>query len=168
MIPPELAALRPEDLRVEAEFFEVLDEPTPGAASPGSVPVPRRRSRGRLCRLLRRHSAPPEPAYVARFAPAPVAATPGPIAAPPPLPVPPVDVVVPPIQLETSSILPPVTESRRIREVTLPAIRRTRLVGLRPRLRRDVVHRRAADRALPLENRPLSRGFGSRQEPFTE
>ena len=57
-----------------------------------------------------------------RVPPEPVAATPGPIPTPPPLPVPQADVVVPPIQLETSvTILPPVTEPRRISEVTLPA-----------------------------------------------
>ena len=51
-----------------------------------------------------------------------VAGTSGPITMPPPLPAAEADVVVPPIQLEASpTIQAPVTETRRINEVTLPA-----------------------------------------------
>ncbi len=118
VIPPEVAALRPEDLRVEAEFFEALtNQPPmtprpdpfqfPESFSPEAVPPPPEAPE------------PSEPAFVSSYAPAPIVPTPGPIAAPPPLPQ--VDVVVPPIQLDTSHILPPVSEARRIREVTLPA-----------------------------------------------
>ncbi len=38
MIPPELAALRPEDLRVEAEFFETLTNEPPVAPAPRMDP----------------------------------------------------------------------------------------------------------------------------------
>ncbi len=51
-----------------------------------------------------------------------VAATSGPITIPPPLPVAEPEVVVPPIQFETPpTIQAPVSEPRRIHEVTLPA-----------------------------------------------
>lgn len=117
MIPPELAALRPEDLRVEAEFFETLtNEPPVALHSHGSLPVPP------IVLVGNAAGDSGDTGFAQpRLRTAPIAATPSPIAAPPPLPVPRVNVVVPPIQLDTSPILPPTTEARRIREVTLPA-----------------------------------------------
>jgi hypothetical protein len=118
IIPPELAALRPEDLRVEAEFFETLTNEPPVSPTPRTDPFqfPASFSPETLPRVP---EAPASPNL--GFAPAPTAPTPGPIVAPPPLPESRVDVVVPPIELDTSPILPPAAESRRIREVTLPA-----------------------------------------------
>ncbi len=118
IIPPDVAALRPEDLRVEAEFFESLTNRPPPTSTTRQDPFEFPATFApEMLPPAPEATAPPEPA----FAPPPLAATPGPIAAPPPLPVPPVDVVVPPIQFETSPILPPAIEARRIREVTLPA-----------------------------------------------
>jgi phage FluMu protein Com len=115
VIPPELAALRPEDLRVEAEFFEALTHRPPVTPTPRPDPFqfPTTFSPETLP-AAPEAPGPSELAFESGFATAP-------ISAPPPLPVPQVDVVVPPIQFETSPILPPATETRRIREVTLPA-----------------------------------------------
>jgi hypothetical protein len=118
IIPPDVAALRPEDLRVEAEFFQSLTNRPPATPTPRTDPfeVPSSFS-PEMLPPVPEVPAPSEP----NFAPPSVSVSPGPIAAPPPLPAPPLDVVVPPIQFETSPILPTATEVRRIREVTLPA-----------------------------------------------
>jgi hypothetical protein len=127
-LPAEVADLRPEDLRVEAEFFESL---------------------------TRTPERPPEPEPYASYGPGPNA--PFPILDPQPAPaveIPPVQFAVasqprgeftvepsalqaasgpanatpagahpdaPPIQIEPPTILPPGTEIRPIREVVLPA-----------------------------------------------
>jgi phage FluMu protein Com len=115
LIPPDVAALRPEDLRVEAEFFETLTRAPSESSAPRSDPF-------QFPAAFGTEMLPPEPEPAGPPSPAPVFATaPAAAPAPPPLPSPAVDVVVPPIQLETAPILPPATETRRIREVTLPA-----------------------------------------------
>jgi hypothetical protein len=112
--------MRPEDLRVEAEFFETLTRestapppaeepfPFPGATSTGDV-----------------SSAPAgdEPDPVTPFV---VSGGAGAVEAPPPLPIsvpgPEVNIAVPPIRVEPEAIRPPSgDETRGIREVVLPA-----------------------------------------------
>lgn len=128
LIPPEVAALRPEDLRVEAEFLGSLTrEPAPStpAADPFRFPDV---------------STGPEPA------PPPAADEPTPapptdisalltslasgaatsIETPPPLPIPAATPdqkgVVPPISIEPDAIRPPsAAEARTVHEVVLPA-----------------------------------------------
>ena len=111
VIPPEVAALRPEDLRVEAEFFESLTNRIPETSTARSEPFhfPASFAPETLPPPME-SPAPSEPGFLGGIAPAPVTVTSGPIAAPPPLPVAPVDVVVPPIRLEPSPILPQATE----------------------------------------------------------
>jgi hypothetical protein len=139
VIPPELAALRPEDLRVEAEFFETITRepprpPAPAADDPFQFP-PEFSSRDLF--------APPSADERGYEAP-PLASTSSPEVAvgsgvagavdtPPPLPMPvaaaltapvpaPEKVVLPPIQIETSTIRPPDgAEPRAIHQVVLPA-----------------------------------------------
>jgi len=126
LIPPEVAALRPEDLRVEAAVFGAITrEPTPPPVDepfsfPGIVTAP--------------DPAPPPshaepPAAEGPDFPVALGTTPGGSAtapAPPPLPIsapaPEPAVVVPPIRLDSESIRPaPDAEPRAIREVVLPA-----------------------------------------------
>ena len=132
IIPPEVAALRPEDLRVEAEFFDQLtQEPPPPART---APEPSLTDRADPFQfpdsftpetLLPPDEKPLRSPSAAGFSVAAdvVAATAAPIQAPPPLPAPAPDAVVPPIQIEpwSATILPPSNEPRRIHEVTLPA-----------------------------------------------
>jgi hypothetical protein len=130
LIPPEVAALRPEDLRVEAEVFGAINRqpsPPPPAEDPFSFP-------GRLSAAdlipppatVEPIPAAPQdvPAFSTSAGSAPVAT--GTAAAPPPLPIsvpaPEANIVVPPIRLEPEAIRPPVdAEPRGIREVLLPA-----------------------------------------------
>jgi hypothetical protein len=130
-IPPDLADLRPEDLRVEAEFFESLTRPPPPSTivdpTPWPVPEP---------------SAPPssipEPlSPAAPFAPGvqtteaiqPSGPSPEPeetgerAGGPPERPSRPEETrpIGPQIEIEPPSILPPGTEIRRVSEVVLPA-----------------------------------------------
>lgn len=139
IIPPELAALRPEDLRVEAEFFETITRqppspPAPAADDPFQFPAEL---------TARDLYAPPSPDEWGSLA---TPATPavstdvaagsgitGAIEAPPPLPmlvaaavaapVPaPEKVGLPPIHIETSTIRPPADAApRAIHQVVLPA-----------------------------------------------
>jgi ribosomal protein S27E len=126
VIPPEVAALRPEDLRVEAEFFETLTRgPAPPAEDPFRLPA----------ELSARDLLPPPAAGergpdnlpgVAAFSTEVSSASGGAVEAPPPLPVnaavPEANVVVPPIQIEPVAIRRPVdAEPRAIREVVMPA-----------------------------------------------
>jgi phage FluMu protein Com len=131
-IPPEVAELRPEDLRVEAEFFSKLTRPpepapdveptvdsapTPdwaSASAPASttplVDLPSRE----LSKLL---------ATAASVAPvlAPADLVP-PVSETPPAPTPVQESpVVPPIEVEAPSIRPPGPEVVTTREVVLPA-----------------------------------------------
>jgi len=129
-IPPDLADLRPEDLRVEAEFFETLTrvpEPAP-IVDPARWPVTES--------LTTSFSSEP-PSPPATFPPAteippemgpspsftvppePAGRVPGPFESPaPPTQVSP---IVPQIEIEPPTILPPGTEIRRVSEVILPA-----------------------------------------------
>jgi DNA-directed RNA polymerase subunit RPC12/RpoP len=134
-LPPDLIDLRPEDLRVEAEFFESLTRQPP--SSPG---------------VLERAPWPPAEALEAQVAsetftaPAPLVVEspvvpPGPAVSPPfttqtvnlipaaaeslaPPPVPQraeAALIGASIEIEQPTILPPGTEIRRVREVVLPA-----------------------------------------------
>lgn len=127
LIPPEVAALRPEDLRVEAEVFGAITRepsPPPPAEEPFSFPGI----------VTGPDPAPPPaeptpapdaegPPFLASLgAPSAGSAT---AAAPPPLPISaptPEPAVVPPIRLDTETIRPTqAAEPRAIREVVLPA-----------------------------------------------
>jgi hypothetical protein len=119
LIPPDVAELRPEDLRVEAEFFESLTRPP--VAPPGQEPFPL---------LLPSEPEPPPPAPVAiagslpanpEVLPKTVMVNPMPVDIPPPIPAPRPALEIPPIQVEPPTILPPGAEIRRVREVILPA-----------------------------------------------
>jgi hypothetical protein len=127
VIPPEVAALRPEDLRVEAEFFETLTrEPAtpPRAADPFPFPGP-----------LSANDLLPPPAVAEAIVTAPAGVASevasgagGAVEMPPPLPasvpvtVPEANIVVPPISIEPAAIRPRAdAESRAIRDVVLPA-----------------------------------------------
>ncbi|MGP0068081.1 MAG: hypothetical protein ACLQGP_31350 [Isosphaeraceae bacterium] len=133
IIPPEVAALRPEDLRVEAEFFDQLShEPTP-AVRPAPEAAPSLTGRSDPFQFPESFS--PEdlplatekpvrnPSGVGFAVATEMAAPAATIPAPPPLPAPAVDPVLPPIQFEPPpvTLLPPTQEARRISEVTLPA-----------------------------------------------
>jgi phage FluMu protein Com len=130
-IPPDLADLRPEDLRVEAEFFENLTrEPPPPVVEPAPWSMP-----GSLGAPFATESLFPSAPASSETA-APPESEPGPSQslsvttetvdrglAPPDKPPPHEQstAVVPPIEIEPPSILPPGTELRRISEVVLPA-----------------------------------------------
>lgn len=132
IIPPEVAALRPEDLRVEAEVFGAITRqpsPPPPADEPFSFPA--------SLAIAEPSAAPPPapveptsalavegPAFLASLGATAVAT--GAVAAPPPLPIsapaPEPNVVVPPIRLESEAIRPPQdAEPRAIREIVMPA-----------------------------------------------
>ncbi len=135
MLPPDLIDLRPEDLRVEAEFFESLTrQPAPPVVERAPWPPPE---------LLEARPGPealpsPSPEIVvveSPFVPSAPAVSP-PVttqtvsllpAAPEPLTPPPVPqraeaaMIGASIEIERPSILPPGTELRRVREVVLPA-----------------------------------------------
>ena len=120
-IPPEVAELRPEDLRVEAEFFESLTREPPPAASPERLP-------SSLSGAAAPVSPPiPDEASRLRSAPGPgvwppaTSGDPAPVETPPPIPAAPAVGDLPPIEIEPPRILPPGAEVRRVREVVLPA-----------------------------------------------
>ena len=131
IIPPEVAALRPEDLRVEAEVFESITRPTtpttPSPDDPFLFPGPKSAADFIPPAPTDEPAAPGSgeiPAFLASVGPA--AGSAGTAAAPPPLPVsvpaPDTNVVVPPIRLAPEEIRPTVdAEPRGIREVVLPA-----------------------------------------------
>ena len=130
IIPPEVAALRPEDLRVEAEFFgKLTGEPAPPSACPGSVPVSRRVDRRPISFLLPRRtdraripSRRPRIHHRDRRVHAGGAVIPPPLPASAPVAVPEPNVVVPPISIEPPAIRPAAAaEPQGIREVVLPA-----------------------------------------------
>jgi hypothetical protein len=128
LIPPEVAALRPEDLRVEAEFLSSLTrEPTPPAPaaepfgfpglSTGPEPAPPPESG---------ESGPVGLPEVSAFSTSVVPGGATTVEIPPPLPisvpVPEPKGIVPPISIEPEAIRPPsAAEPRSIREVVLPA-----------------------------------------------
>jgi phage FluMu protein Com len=120
IIPPELATLRPEDLRVEAEFFEGLTRgtvppagraPAPPPATLPASPSPRDAS----------DAEPPAPATFSVVLPEVVDVGRAAVEAPPPIPPSQPVVDVPPIEIEPPTILPPGTELHTVREVVLPA-----------------------------------------------
>jgi len=124
-IPAEVADLRPEDLRVEAEFFANLTRKPPDAnpipASSVSEPV----SSGLATPLpippppIPEIASPLRPPEVFSVAPEPVDMMPRLAATPPAFS--PMESVVPPIEIETSSLRAPATQPRIVHEVILPA-----------------------------------------------
>ena len=97
IIPPEVAALRPEDLRVEAEFFDQLThEPAPTARPEPGVSLRARSDPFQFPDAFSPEDSPPPPekplrhpsAVGSAVATEAVAATTAPIQVPPPLPVP--------------------------------------------------------------------------------
>jgi hypothetical protein len=115
-IPPEVADLRPEDLRVEAEVFASITREAP--KPPSIAPVPEPASEPPLAD----HKTELTTSELSNlFAPTPQPSGPSP--APPDLAPEPGDSrgFVPPIEIEPPSILPAGTESRRSSEVILPA-----------------------------------------------
>jgi hypothetical protein len=127
-LPAEVADLRPEDLRVEAEFFESLTrtpmrppdpEPQPAFGTERQPPFP---------------TLDPQPASVSGLSPPEPAVDTEPrgdfkvepgtlqeISRPAVAPSANVHPDAPPIEIEPTTILPPRTENRPIREVVLPA-----------------------------------------------
>lgn len=101
-IPDDLIALRPEDIRVEAEFADLVITTEPEPLRPGNRPAP---------------AVEPEVA-VAPEPPAPQIQVPQ-ISIPDPPAVPVIEAVLPGIQIEPASILPPGQEFKGVREVVL-------------------------------------------------
>jgi phage FluMu protein Com len=129
VIPPDLADLRPEDLRVEAEFFENLTRaPSPPAVEPAPWPVPESLgssfSTGSISPTA---PYPPETESTREIEPPEwPSATPEAadrVSRPSEKTSLPEEVksIVPQIEIEPPSILPPGTEIRRVSEVVLPA-----------------------------------------------
>jgi hypothetical protein len=124
-IPADVAELRPEDLRVEAEFFANLTRKPPDAnpiptsnasepissdlATPPPAPPP----------IPEIATSPWRPPEVFSVVPEPVAMIPRVAARSPAFA--PVESVVPPIEIETSSLRAPVNQPRIVHEVILPA-----------------------------------------------
>jgi hypothetical protein len=130
MIPPDLADLRPEDLRVEAEFFQSLTREPARPPAPDPAPWP----------------APESPSPSFGFE-TPIFTSPAPVVSEPvratrtveeapalprtvdlaprppeiPKPTPEVPTIGPQIEIEPPTILPPSHELGRVREVVLPA-----------------------------------------------
>ncbi len=130
MIPPDLIDLRPEDLRVEAEFFQSLTrEPArPATTDPVPWPVPETREPYTGWEGPVAPSAPPDTPEPPRAAatiesppavPETVEVAPRPPEAPSPAAE--AQTVVPEIEIEPPTILPPSHDLGRIREVVLPA-----------------------------------------------
>jgi len=130
VIPPDLADLRPEDLRVEAEFFENLarvPEP-PAIVDPAPWPVPEPLTASLSSEPLSAPASwpllPQTPSNIGPLESLTVAPEPADL-----VPVPserpsrPTEVspIVPQIEIEPPTILPPGTEIRRVSEVVLPA-----------------------------------------------
>ncbi len=128
LIPPEVAALRPEDLRVEAEFLGSLTrEPTPSAPAAERFRFPGVSTGPELAPASEAGEPSPAGAVdVSALVTSLASGTAAPVDMPPPLPisapVPDPKVVVPPISIEPDAIRPPsAAEPRSIREVVLPA-----------------------------------------------
>jgi len=130
VIPPDLADLRPEDLRVEAEFFENLTRlPAPATTvEPAPWPVSEPISTSYSSEPL----SPPAPLPPATQTPSeigpsesfslpPETADRVPAPSERPTRADEVGSVVPQIEIEPPSILPTGTEIRRVSEVVLPA-----------------------------------------------
>jgi hypothetical protein len=135
VLPPDLADLRPEDLRVEAEFFQSLTRaPSPAPSiDPGAWPVTEPVAPSFPPEPVEPSysvsSMPEAPSEIGSVTESTVATEPvdqGPAAAQSPGPLPsaaaaPATSVAPPIEIEPPSILPPGTEIRRVSQVILPA-----------------------------------------------
>jgi hypothetical protein len=124
-IPAEVADLRPEDLRVEAEFFASLTR-KPSEAEPipaPSVPEPISSEVAALPPIppppIPKVASPFRPPEVFSVAAEAVEMTPKPAANSPAFA--PAEPVVPPIQIETTDLRTPVTQPRIVHEVILPA-----------------------------------------------
>jgi len=119
-IPPEVAELRPEDLRVEAEVFEsITREPSPPPA-PAPVPPPAMEAPNPI--PVRGSKPELTPAELSNlFAPKRPAIEPSPLPVPPPLLSSDSQGFVPPIEIEPPSVRASVSETRRPFEVILPA-----------------------------------------------
>ena len=130
MIPPDLADLRPEDLRVEAEFFESLTRVSQASANVDPTPWPVLES------PTPDVSSEPLPPFVPSQPALEPPGEPGPsdasLSSPPsddavskrsenPSQGPEAGTVVPQIEIEPPTILPAGTEIRRVRDVVLPA-----------------------------------------------
>jgi hypothetical protein len=134
-LPPDLIDLRPEDLRVEAEFFESLTrQPPPPVPERAPWPPPellesRAQSETYVSPSPAPNSlefpvAPSTPAVLPAITTQTVFLAPAPPepSTPPPLPQRPETAVIgPSIEIEHPTILPPGTEIRRRSEVVLPA-----------------------------------------------
>jgi hypothetical protein len=129
MIPPEVAELRPEDLRVEAAFFGSLTERRLAAEGAGAGGVSEPDSL-KLFPSVETPDVPapwPSPEEVASaFAPPAPPETREPQALVPPVAdIPPatarIDAVAPPIEIEAPALLKAVDAPRHIREVVMPA-----------------------------------------------
>jgi hypothetical protein len=130
-IPADLIDLRPEDLRVEAEFFHSLTrapqpaaepEPTqwsaPAAAAPYPGPEPAIPATPAISAAVIDRPAPvPQPS--AGFRPEMFGVPPASAPIQPLLP--PLSPDVPPIEIETPSLRSPAREVQMVREVVLPA-----------------------------------------------
>jgi len=119
-IPPEVADLRPEDLRVEAGVFEsITREPPPPASAPPMPPavidIP-------LKAPFEDHKSELTPSELSNlFAPAPQPSEPSPAPIPPPPEPDETRTIVPSIEIEPPSIRTGGTEVRHYSEVILPA-----------------------------------------------
>ncbi len=135
-LPPDLIDLRPEDLRVEAEFFEslsrqpqapVIREPTPWPP-PAETPLPDFASESYASpsqsRPLVETSSAQAPPMVSSFLTETVDLAPKPPALPPSAQVPAsveTALLGTSIEIEQPTILPQGTVTRRVSEITLPA-----------------------------------------------
>lgn len=133
-LPPDLIDLRPEDLRVEAEFFESLTRQPPAPVVREPAPWPPAETLSASLASESYVSPPSTPPVVeTSSAPAPVKRSPlltetvnlapKPVeVAPRPLPASAETAVLDTsIEIEHPTILPPKIETRRVSEVTLPA-----------------------------------------------
>ena len=160
-IPADLIDLRPEDLRVEAEFFQSLTrapeppnepEPAPWAAPGPAAPFPGVETGFPAAPA----SSPPAIETPASAVPAHRSPPGDPSAFPSLAPTPPLlapaSPVVPPIEIEPPSLLPPNREFRPCSRGGLARVGSARLVTIRADRHRHVVHRGAHGRALFLED----------------
>jgi hypothetical protein len=119
-----VADLRPEDLRVEAEFFANLTRkpPDPNPIPAPSVPEPVSFDLATPSPIpppIPVVASPSRPPQVFSVAPESVEVIPTPAATSPVFS--PIEPVVPPIEIETSSLRAPATQPRIVHEVILPA-----------------------------------------------
>jgi phage FluMu protein Com len=125
-IPSDVADLRPEDLRVEAEFFANLTR-KPLDPDRGPVPNVAESTPPELTASRPISTSPPIPQVATpvrpleAFSVAPEPAVQAPVPAPIIPAFSPAESVVPPIEIETTDLRAPATEPRIVHEVVLPA-----------------------------------------------